>query len=356
MAASQNYVIRPIAEPKIIDGVYSDAQYSSMIDVIRREGPWKLVLAQHFSSVEELIATGTGSMPEGLTPTFDMFVTPHFRGYFAQYGVCQYPELEPAFYNSDLLAQVRSYWNAGYAVPEAMNFIIQGAAQNNDPAHLDATEFRGLTSRNTPIWLLNTMAKSGLFQDWLVKKAQVVTWFYRGSIGGGFTYWPEGPKAAPKRVAAPMWNRGVVSQNEMMYHRGEESGPLSKRMPAGLAFESLISHDPDSADGWRITTGDRVVERVSADETRLMVHWGANIYADMAEMKMILEHKDDLSHDQVYDTIAADLRARSIPFAVPSDMLHDREFIKVLTATYDEGRPSIYPADAPGPHEQMQAA
>ncbi|GLV23259.1 hypothetical protein TomMM35A_30990 [Sphingobium sp. TomMM35A] len=350
------FVIRPVAEPRIVDGVYTEDQHARMMDVIRREGPWKLVLAQHFKSVEELIATGSGSMPEGVTPTLDMFVSPHFRGYFAQHGVCQFEELEDIFYNSGNMARVRSYWNAKYAAPESMNFIIQGAAHMSDPAHLDATEFRGITHRNTPIWLMNTMTKSGLFQKWLVKKAQIVSWFYRGTIGGGFTYWPDGPQAAPKRIAAPMWNRGVVVQNEMMFHRGEACGPLHRRKPEGLAFESVISADPEVADGWRIKTGDRVIDRISADEVRLMVHWGANVYADMDEMKMILEHKDDLTHEQVLDMFCADLRKRGVSFGMPSDFLHDRDFIRVLTATYDMGRPSIYPREAPGPHEEQIAA
>jgi hypothetical protein len=71
---------------------------------------------------------------------------------------------------------------------------------------------------------------------------------------------------------------------------------------------------------------------------------------------MILEHKDDLTHEQVLDLFCADLRERGVSFARPSDFLHDRDFIRVLTATYDMGRPSIYPREAPGPHEELIAA
>jgi hypothetical protein len=337
MSTTAPFVIRPVAEPRVFDNVYSDDQYARMVDVIRRKGPWKMVLAQHFKSAEEVVATMSGEMPKGVEPSFDMFLTPNFRGYFGLNGVSHFPELEDIFYNSDSLARVRDYWNAEYASPDSMNFIIQGSSRNTDPAHLDGNAFRGINGRNTPLWLLNTMGKSGLFQDWMIKKAQVIAWFYQGTIGGGFTYWPEGPRAAPKRIAAPAWNRGVVTQNEMMYHRGEACGPLSKRMPEGLAFESLWSADPDVADGWRITTDDRVIERVSAEETRLMLHWTANVYTDMNEMKTILEHKDDLTHEQVYDMFAADLRERGVAFSVPSNFLADREFIRLLTRVYDSG-------------------
>ena len=45
----------------------------------------------------------------------------------------------------------------------------------------------------------------------------------------------------------------------------------------------------------------------------------------------------------------ADLKARGIRFAVPTDPIHDRAFVKTLTGVYDIGTPTIYPAEAPGP-------
>ncbi len=350
------FVLRPIADPQIIDDVYTEDQTQRMFDAIRRDGPWKMVLAQHFKSPEEVVATMSGEMPDGATASFDMFLTPNFRGYFGNHGMCNYPELEDVFFSSEHMARVRSYWNAEFAVPSSMNFIIQGSSRNMDPAHIDGTTFRGVDYRNTPIWLLNTMGKSGLFQHWLLKKAQVIAWFYQGTIGGGFTYWPEGPKAAPKRLAMPSWNRGVVTQNEVMYHRGEACGPMEKRMPKGLAFQSLWSADPETSDGWQITTDGKVIERVSAQETRLMVHWTADIYMDKDERDLVFSHRDDLSHEQVFDMFVADLRSRGVTFAMPTDPLTDRDFIRLLTATYDSGRPAIYPVEAPGPHQEQIAA
>ncbi|HSB97133.1 MAG TPA: hypothetical protein VLC91_11830 [Spongiibacteraceae bacterium] len=347
--------LRPVAEPRLLDGVYSDDQHRRLLEAVRREGPWQLILAQHFSSAEEVVATLSGGMPEGIKPTFDMFMTAAFRGYLAEHGTCLYPELEDCFYNSGFLAQARSYWNAKYAQPTMMLFNIQGPANSHDPAHLDGVNFRGLTHANSPIWLANTMGKSGLFKPYLKKMAQVITWFYPGKIGGGFTYWPEGPLAQPKRLAAPMWNRGVVVQNEMMYHRGEANGPLEMRHPQGLAFNSLFGADPDVADGWQITTDGKVIQRIPAQETRFLVHWSADVYEDFAELKKNMDHSDDLTHEQVFDTFVKDMRARGLKFDVPSDPLHDGDFIKLLNQTYDVGTPRIYPPEAPGP-QQMQAA
>jgi len=347
--------IRPVAEPRIVDGVYSDDQHQRMLGVVRKYGPWQLILAQHFASAQEVVATLSGALPEGVEPSFDLFLTSNFRGYFAKYGTCLYPELEECFFNSRFLEMVRAYWKAEYARPDNMLFNINGPCDSHDPAHLDATQFRGISQKNTPIWLMNTMTKSGLFDHWIMKKAQVITWFYPGRIGGGFTYWPQGPLEAPKRVAAPMWNKGVVVQNEMMFHRGEACGPAEQRKAPGLAFESLLGADPQTADGWQITTGGKVVQRIPAEELRFLVHWSAEIYQDKHELKMVMEQTDDLSHEQVFGMLIKDLRARGHHFETPTDPLRDTAFIGLLTRVYDIGPPSLYPKEAPGPGQNMAA-
>jgi hypothetical protein len=347
--------LRPVSEPRLLHDIYTVDQHRRLVEVVRREGPWKLILAQHFSSAEEVVATLSGSMPEGVTPTFDMFLTTHFRGYLAEHGTCFYPELEDCFYNSKFLDLARSYWNAKYAQPMMMLFNIQGPAHCHDPGHLDGVNFRGLTHANSPIWLANTMGKSGLFKSYLKKMAQVIAWFYPGELGGGFTYWPEGPLAQPKRLPSPMWNNGVLVQAEMMYHRPEANGPLDMRHPQGLAFNSMFGADPEVSDGWRITTDGKVIQRIPAKETRFLVHWSADVYEDFAELKKTMDHSDDLDHEKVFDIFIQDLRARGISFPMPSEPLNDPDFVHLLAQTYDVGTPHIYPPEAPGPH-QLQAA
>lgn len=351
--ADQAARIVPHAPPVLFDNPYSEDQHRRVVDVIRREGPWPLIIAQHFASVEELIATASGGGVEGAT--LDDFVTPTFRGYLAKDSVCLYPELEDVFYNHDFLNRIRGYWRAQYALPDQLLFNINGACENFDPGHLDAAEFRGIGHSNSPTWLMNTMAKSGLFRDFQRKKAQIVSWFYRGSEGGGFTCWPNGIQAPPMRIAAPMWNKAVVVENEMMFHRGEGNGPASRRHPTGLAFHSLMGADPAS-DGWVITTDGRVIDHVADAETRFLLHWSGDVFMDRDELKMVMEHTDDLTHDRVFDMFIADLRARGLTFEVPTAPLHDPAFIMLLTATYDLGEPLTYPADAPGPRELRAAA
>jgi len=345
-------ILRPVAEPRVLEKAYTDDQHDRLLDVVRRNGPWKLILAHHFQSAEELIATTSGMVPEGVTPTLDMFLSPVFRGFFSYNQVCLYPEIQDCFYNPGFLDRVRDYWKAEYAEPEGMLFNIQGPCTGGGSPHLDATRFRGITLDNTPVWLMNTMSKSGLFKRWQARKAQVIAWYYKGRIGGGFTYWPDGPHEQPKQIHAPMWGRAVVVENEMMFHTAEACGPVSQRMPEGLAFHSVMEPDPDGPGGWRITTDGQVIQRISEEEFRFLVHWGANLYMDFEELQTALDHTDDLTHERVFDVLLEDLRARGETFDPPSDPLTDKDFITRLNDVYGIDRPLYFP---PEPEENVAA-
>jgi hypothetical protein len=139
----------------------------------------------------------------------------------------------------------------------------------------------------------------------------------------------------------------------MMYHTAEACGPSSMRRPEGLAVNSLLSADPETTDGWRITTEDRVIQRLPAEEMRFLIHWGADIFMDYQELKVTLDHKDDIGHEQIFDMFIKDLRARGETFEVPTDPLTDPAFIQLLTRVYDPGKPTIFP---PEPVEETLAA
>jgi hypothetical protein len=87
-----------------------------------------------------------------------------------------------------------------------------------------------------------------------------------------------------------------------------------------------------------------------------MVHWGGSVFQDMDEMKLVLEHRDDLTQDQVFDMFVKNMRTKGLQFETPAEPLHDKAFIRALTQAYDLGIPSTYPAEAPGPHEEQIAA
>jgi hypothetical protein len=327
-------VLRPVAPPRILEGVYTDDQHDRMLRVIQERGPWPTITAHHFDTVEELVATSSGPMREGegAPLTLDDVATAHFRGYFAKNSVSFHPELDDCFFNSAFLELARDYWSAEYAKPTHMLFNLCGPHHSGLSAHLDAVTFRGVRIENSPVWLLNVMGKSGLFADYLVKMAQVITWWYLGD-NGTFTYWPDGPLAEPSHLEPPLWNKGVVVQNESMFHRGDPVGRPDEREVPGLKHRSLLDYD-SARDDWAITTDGEVIRRYRPEEMRLLVHWNAEVYTDMGEVEQNMDHSADLTHDVVFDRLLADLRARGVDVAEPSDPLHDTDFIRALIATY----------------------
>src|SRR5947209_5005548 len=136
--AQLNRILRPVAPPRVLDGVYEDAQHHRILEVIQRAGPWPTITAQHFNTVEELLATSNGGVPEGHDLTLDDLATAHFRGILGEGSICFYPELEDCYYNSRFLAQVRNYWHAEYARPTLMLFNLCGPHRSGLNAHLDA--------------------------------------------------------------------------------------------------------------------------------------------------------------------------------------------------------------------------
>lgn len=324
--------IRPAAPPRVLDCVYTDDQHQRMLDVVKQNGPWPTITAHHFDTVEELVATSSGPMRGAEGMTLDDIATAHFRGFFAQNSVSYFDELQDCFYNPQFLRLARDYWGAQYARPTLMLFNLCGPHQSGLSPHLDAVTFRGVRIENTPVWLQNIMGKSGLFTEYLVKMAQVITWWYLGE-NGTFTYWPDGPFGEPKRLEHPLWNKGVVVQNEMMFHRGDPVGRPEERDIPGLKHRSLIGYDSER-DDWAITTDDEVVRRYRPEEMRFLVHWNAEVYADMDEVKKSMDHSDDLTHDVVFERLLADMRAKGVNVAEPSDPMRDQGFIRALIETY----------------------
>jgi hypothetical protein len=66
---------------------------------------------------------------------------------------------------------------------------------------------------------------------------------------------------------------------------------------------------------------------------------------DYQELKMTLDHSDDITAEQAINILMADLRARGEKFEDPSDPMTDQQFIRLLARTYDHGLPDTIPPD-----------
>ncbi len=228
MTTIERHPMIPIAPPVLIEDFYTPEEIDTIFSVIRAKGPWRLILAHHFSSTEEYLAISGGKDRKPDAKLSD-FVAPVFRGFLANDGVVFHPELHDIYFGRKLLDTARSLHGAKYGMAHDLLFNLCGPSHSFDAGHFDTGRFRGMGLFNTPIWLLAIMTKSGLFDEWEVKTAQVLTYFARSDVDGGFTYWPQGPDKAPERLTAPFWNTTFLTDNSRMYHRREANGRRDQR-------------------------------------------------------------------------------------------------------------------------------
>jgi hypothetical protein len=220
---------------------------------------------------------------------------------------------------------------------------VNGPAWNSDARGTSIRRASAAWGLNTPIWLLSVMGKSGLFQPWAIKLAEVIV-VQEDEESGGFTYWPDGPLRRPKRSRAAALEPRRRPHNTAMYHRGESNGPsTSAHEPEGPRLRLHLSRAIPPIP----TTGNpdgRPRSRATTDQLRSR-HWDAELYADLADLKKHVDHLDDLTPDRVFETFWKTC-GRGRDFEMPSDPMRDRAFIELLATTYDIST-SSYPAEAP---------
>src|SRR5207244_3389582 len=99
--------------------------------------------------------------------------------------------------------------------------------------HTDVPEFRGISRKSHPQWLIVAMHHSGLFADWRMPIATGVAWFH-DCAGGDFVCWPDGPDAAPH--ACPVrFNTAMLLDTDSVFHGvdrvDERAQPLAELRP-----------------------------------------------------------------------------------------------------------------------------
>jgi len=341
-STAARHPVTPVAPPSVIPDVYTPDEVDALFGVVTGYAPWKLIVAHHFASTEEYLAV-SGGRTRKANATLADFVAPVFRGYLAKDGVVFYDELHDIYHGRKLLEYAKGMHGAEYGLSHHMLFNLSVPSYSFDAGHFDSRNWRGVTSVDAPVWLLSVMAKSGLFDPWEVKTAQVITYFYDSDIDGGFTYWPDGPDRPPARIPAPFWNTGLLSDNSRMYHRREGNGPRERRELPELQLESTL-HRVDGQ--WVVRNGEHEIGRYVDQETRSLFHYTALVFDDLADVTRYLDHTDDLTVAKVFDIFGDDLTRRGIEFSFPSDPISDPAFIALLSDTYAMA-PQEYPADAP---------
>ncbi|MCA9574543.1 MAG: hypothetical protein KC668_03875 [Myxococcales bacterium] len=277
-------------------------------------------------------ATATANKP--------MPVAPWFRGDWCVPGQPSVPGVARFLEHPALIDAARRLMDAAVVRPEHVYVNLNPPLPKVDPGHVDVPCFRGATRGRLPVWLLQVMHKSELFTRWYVPTATAVTWFYSG-VGGGFTYWPDGPDAAP-RSRPCMSNTALMGDNDYMFHAVEAIGGNDREVPMGLSLDATLRATDDGyvlEDRGRDATGaltDEVVERkrYRRDEVRLSVSWKALCFATERDAVRYDTGEEALDDGQILDTFVGDLRARGLSFETPPDLHSSAAFTALLTRTY----------------------
>lgn len=252
---------------------------------------------------------------------------PFYRIFWAHTREIKVKGAEPFFYNERFVEASKRSFGARLIVPSAI-MVNLNTPMPGGPPHRDLPYFRG--AEKFPFWMLSLMGNSDLFHDFAVPIASTLTWFYKG-VGGDFEYWPDGPDAASKLVQPPLWNVGVVSDNEYMWHRVGEVGPRNEQKKPGDITRDIRLHATDG--GWESHDKDRV-QAFTRDQVRISLLWKAYAFNSQTALDEYNNHANDLNHQMVIDIFAADLRERGVAFRRPDDPVADPEWKSLLSDIY----------------------
>ena len=254
-----------------------------------------------------------------------------FRNFWALGGKPLIEGAERVLHEPRLIAAARESFGAEVIRPLAMmtnlNLPMAGL-----PPHLDLPFFRGCMRREVPAWMLVPMGYSGLFDAWAVPVASAIVWFYDGE-GGAFEYWPEGLDAPSRTERPPFSNRGLMADNERMWHRVGPLGPPARHVAAdGVPYAATLALA--EGEGWEVRDGDATLMRFAPGEVRLSVLWKAYAFADAEAERRFESGADDLTPARVTEIFLDDLRARGEAAEPPADPAADPGWKALLERVY----------------------
>ncbi len=298
-----------MAPPRVIERAYDDPDL--VRGLIEQGAPYKSI-------------TAVQKEPEGTS------AAPWFRNFWALGGKVIFPGAEVVFHNPNFIEAARDSFAAQIVRPLAMMTNLNAPAPAAPP-HLDLPFFRGAHKREVPLWMLAPMGYSGLFQQWAIPVASVITWFFDGE-GGEFEYWPDGLDEPSQRAANLSSNQGVLADNEYMYHRVCRIGRETAFLPDNLIpYEAMLER---SDAGWQIVANGRVLAEYPAGGIRASVLWKAYCFRNQAEADAFTSGSDNLTAGQIVDLFQQDLRRRGIRIAAPENLEGKDRWSEVIRETY----------------------
>jgi len=229
--------------------------------------------------------------------------TNYFRETYA-YDRPVVPGIEPFLFHEGFIEGARKIFGRPIVLPNIVyaNLLVPGQEL---AVHTDVPEFRGISRKRDPQWLIVAMHHSRLFERWRMPIATGVAWF--GSPRGGeFVFYPDGPSAAP--IALPVrHNTAILLDTDSVFHGVDRVREGATALPDLRPGVELV-HTGDGR--WQLERDGAVLERYAWDDLRFSISWKAYCFADEAERRLVRDRGDDLCRDRVLETLLEDLRRR----------------------------------------------
>jgi hypothetical protein len=269
-------------------------------------------LAQRHDAAMNFVKTG-GRFGRSEDPRVLAARTNYFRETYA-YDEPLVPGIEPFLHHPGFAAGARKVHGRALIRPNIVyaNILVPGQEL---AVHTDVPEFRGLSRKKDPQWLMVAMHHSGLFDEFRMRIATGVAWFGRCRGGGEFVFYPDGPY--DQAVAVPVrHNTAIVLDTDSVFHGvdrvAEDRVPMPK-LRQGMRLQY------DGGGAWSVRDGDAPVASYAWDDLRFSISWKAYCYADAAEESAVRDHTNDVTRERAIETLTADLRRSGRIDARPSD-------------------------------------
>lgn len=306
--------------PVFIEALLDDP--SVFRGLVERHAPYWPVQRYFANDAEYRMSSGSDA---------PMIVAPNFRGDWAYDRplvegaelFLDHPRLREAagaLFETDRVRPQIVYTNLTWQLP-----FHQGGG------HTDVPAFRGVDRTRYPVWILQAMGHSRLFEAERIQIATAVAWFYEGK-DGGFEYWPGGPEGASRIHEGDVYNTAIVGDNDRMYHRVRPVGRREDGLLAGLTLDARLEHV--EGDGWRISESGDIRAAFGYDALRISVSWKARVFRDAAEERIVLEGRNAISIDQALERFYQDLEERGEPFDRSAEPMTDPALAELLGRVY----------------------
>lgn len=296
--------------------------------------PQPLRFAPAFDDPEAVLALVRAGAPYRLQAAVDRTDSggesiPWFKAYWAVSGRALLREVEPLLRDARLVDAAAQCFGAEIIRPQSL-MVNLFAPMPATAVHLDMPHFRGAPARTHAPALLYAMGRSGLFERWAIRVASALVWFHEG-LGGAFEYWPEGPDRPSRLEAPPLWNVGLLADNDRMFHRTQALGP-PEAMSTGDALHRSTQLVAASGSDWEIRHGDERPRPVPAAQLRISILWKAHALADAEAADLLDSGRDDLEPHRIESVFAEHARQLGIALPPTSDPRTDPTWIRAVEA------------------------